>query len=490
MKSYRTNRIFAGALSCALIFLTMSPLNLAANPHAQAVQSLGINPFDNVRKDVKESIRNRDNRDEYSIKELEQMRTVLLELNDTNYYLAEMFHPYQNGLIDVSRDGIDDFTQIRTQIGQLTAAELTALRKVLDPVKIHQKLVGAVERIDQAKAFTSKYRGKSETAGLPEIDFFCKGQGAVLGITAPVAPATLSAADDVFFIAEGVRDIAQNGCNQVAVVVVLGEGGGANTRLACNITDGIYLVAKALDQKFNFCDDDYDSSVLNSVHGGVAHLNTDIANGISSTNSAISSTQVAIVNNATTNKTEIKNNDDANRVTIVNNDNTNKNTIVSNDNTNKNTIVTNDNSNKDTIVANDDSNFVSLTNTVSAALASIIGNANANKDEVKNLLLRTQIEADLSINDGSPWVALYQTPNSICFPALNPLGLPQAGSAPQCGLLDLVRTIVSQTIANGGNDSGAQKSFDKADGYKADGRFSDAYKYYRKAYKDAVKKSD
>lgn len=50
-------------------------------------------------------------------------------------------------------------------------------------------------------------------------------------------------------------------------------------------------------------------------------------------------------------------------------------------------------------------------------LRQIISNANDNKDETKNLFLRTQLEADLASTDGSAFVALYETPSRVCLPS-------------------------------------------------------------------------
>jgi hypothetical protein len=75
--------------------------------------------------------------------------------------------------------------------------------------------------------------------------------------------------------------------------------------------------------------------------------------------------------------TTIVNNNNANRTSIINNANVNTTTIVANDNTNTATIITNDNTNT----------------------ATIITNANANKNELRDLILRSQIEADLAMVD-------------------------------------------------------------------------------------------
>ncbi len=184
-----------------------------------------------------------------------------------------------------------------------------------------------------------------------------------------------------------------------------------------------------------------------------------------------------VVDIVTAAKDEILANDDGNTTNIVNNDNTNKDTIVLNDNTNKDTIVNNDNA-----------NTLALTILINATRVEILNTINDSKDETNNLLLRTQIEADLSSTDGSTFVALYETPSNVCLPSLNKLGLPQIGalSSPiQCGLLDLVRSIVRDTIANVNTSSNAASFFATGDAQRAAGKYKAAYTSYRKAYKAA-----
>jgi hypothetical protein len=159
--------------------------------------------------------------------------------------------------------------------------------------------------------------------------------------------------------------------------------------------------------------------------------------------------------------------------TIVSNDNTNTANIVSNDNTNTANIVSNDNTNTANIVSNDNANRTLIINNDNANLATIISNANANKNELRDLILRTQIEADLATEASAVTVALYALP------------------AAQGGYLDLVKTIVTETIAKiqaaGGNISNAQAFLSDANAAKAAGDFKTAYSLYRKAYKAAGK---
>ncbi len=186
-----------------------------------------------------------------------------------------------------------------------------------------------------------------------------------------------------------------------------------------------------------------------------------------------------VVDIVTAAKDEILANDDSNTTNIINNDNSNKDTIVNNDNANKTTIVNNDNA-----------NTLALTNLINATRIEILNTVNDSKEETNNLLLRTQIEADLSSTDGSTFVALYETPSNICLPSLNQKGLPQIGALSnpvQCGLLDLVRSIVRDTIANINTSSTASAFFAKGDAQRAAGDYKGAYTSYRQAYKAASK---
>ena len=172
----------------------------------------------------------------------------------------------------------------------------------------------------------------------------------------------------------------------------------------------------------------------------------------------------------------------------VANDNTNTTNIINNAATNTTTITTAVSNAQTAIVNNNNANTTMIVNNDNANTTAIINNANANKDEMKNLLLRTQIEADLASTDGSVFVALYETPVTKCFPSLNSLGLPQTGlpaNTVQCGLLDLVRSIVQQTIANVNTSSNAANFFAQGDAQRAAGNYKAAYASYRKAYKAA-----
>jgi hypothetical protein len=147
---------------------------------------------------------------------------------------------------------------------------------------------------------------------------------------------------------------------------------------------------------------------------------------------------------------------------IISVSNANTTMLFDNDNANRTLIINNDNANTATIVANDNANT-----------ATIVSNANANKNELRDLILRTQIEQDLSTADNSAVVAIFETPTA------------------NGGYLDLVTTIVTDTIAKvqaaGGGTGNAQQFLNTANTAKAAGDFKSAYASYRKAYKAAGK---
>jgi hypothetical protein len=177
---------------------------------------------------------------------------------------------------------------------------------------------------------------------------------------------------------------------------------------------------------------------------------------------------------------------------IVTNDNTNRDTIlaslgtnttnittavtnakteiVNNDNSNKTQIINNDNTNTTAIVNNANANTLAITNSITVAKNDIVANANANKNELKDLMLRTQIEADLAEADSASFVGLYLTPAS------------------KGGYFEFARSIVVETIANlaGSNTSKANQFLAQSDASRAAGDFRSAYASLRKAYKAAV----
>jgi hypothetical protein len=200
-------------------------------------------------------------------------------------------------------------------------------------------------------------------------------------------------------------------------------------------------------------------------------------------NNAITGAKTDIVNNDNSNKTMITTAitnaqtavitaGDANSAAIITNDNSNKTMIVNNDNSNTATLNTNLTNAKNTIIANDNTNTTNIVNNDNANKTAIVNNDNANTLALNDLILRSQIEADLAAEPSAVKVAWYMTPTA------------------NGGKLDLVQQIVTLTLANiqaaGGSIGNAQSFLNTANQDKAAGNFKSAYDNYRKAYKAAA----
>jgi hypothetical protein len=399
---------------------------------------------------------------QYAPDELERLRADLIAFVQAYREAAATVSPAQAQKFD----GLDE------QLKRLSAADLNVIRGGMPDTSVLGK---ATLRLNASveKSTLNRVAGlrlgdgpvQALSPGFPGADYPSCG-------STRVDDAVIDASDIALFVAEGVRDGASRLCGQVAVVA----GFGANTSTACIISDAVYLTAKGVNYGLHYCNDKIDSAEQAATFGRLEHLHTDVESSITNDNAnkaalatAIANSQSAIVANANSNtaaltatigstKTAIIANADANGLAIITNDNLNKTAIVANDNANKAAIVANDNANKNTIVANDNANTVML----------------------RDLLLRTQIEADLASNDGAAPVALFETPETQC-----------AGAAPlnQCGLLGLVRQIVVQTISRlAGSGAGQANSFlAKGDQYRTAGNYKAAYQQYRHAYKTAAK---
>ena len=338
---------------------------------------------------------------------------------------------------------------VRKQFEQYSPQQLNTARAALNPAEMNarfgearatlEQFRPALEAIRQQRREESKMRdspGKLrestgiqiESAGLPGRDGPDPVCEALVG-SARVTYAVTAAADLIFIAAAGVRAGLSRACNQV--LVVLGEGG--NTSAACIPVDVVYFVAVALRAKLLACDVDYTERTVDASFSRLEHLHTDLENSVA--------------------------NDNTNKTAIINNDNTNKTAIINNDNANTTTITGNDNSNKTTILA-----------AIAASQIAVNANTDAGKNELRNLILRTQIEANLA-EDHDDAVGLYMTPGA------------------NGGYLELVRAIVIDTIAKlgGKHTADANKQLAQGDAQKELGNFFKAYSFYRQAYRTAVK---
>ena len=214
------------------------------------------------------------------------------------------------------------------------------------------------------------------------------------------------------------------------------------------------------------------NAVINNDNSNKTMLTTTITNAQTSINTTTNASSTAITTAITNAQTAIVNNDNSNKTMIVNNDNANALTLNTNLTSAKNAIITNDNTNTTNIVNNDNSNKTMIVNNDNANTTTLINNGNANTLALNDLLLRSQIEADLATESNGVKVGWYMTPTA------------------NGGKLDLVQQIVTLTLANiqaaGGSIGNAQSFLTKANADKAAGNFKSAYDNYRKAYKAAV----
>jgi hypothetical protein len=254
---------------------------------------------------------------QYSPQTLEDLRGELLNLADSVLEFSELA-PAE--LVDA-----DSLRQARGQIQQMSTQYLNVLRKGIDPSKLHGRLVrarAAVAEYSKVKLGAKTTSGvRPLTAGFPNANGFCTSANGSDVNRIPTA--VVLAADVVFFIADGVREFAQDACKQEAVV--LGEGG--NTSLACIIVDTVWIVAKAVDEGIHFCDDDLTGAVVDGNYARLDHIHNDLADVQTGVNNV--STQVTNVSTQVTNvDTHVSNVDahiglefvalDAHIVTLVN----------------------------------------------------------------------------------------------------------------------------------------------------------------------------
>jgi|ERR1051326_755293 hypothetical protein len=362
---------------------------------------------------------------QYSPEQLEELRSKLLELVDTVKEFSDLLLPEKSDLAN-------QLEQARKEFEQYSPQQLNLFRAAINPAEMNTRLGEAraaleefrpvLEPIRQAKLRASKLQQSSsanmqiESAGLPDradADSVCS---ALIGPGAP-SSALIISLDAVYLVAAGVRAGLSRGCNQV--LVALGEGG--NSSLACIAADVVFYAAQAVRNKVAACETDYTRRTVDANFDRLGHIHADLESSIA------------------------------------------------NDNTNTTAIITNANANKGDVITNANSNTTTITTAISNAQTTIVNNANANATMLRDLILRTQIEADLASTDGSAFVALYLTPGA------------------KGGYLELVRSIVVQTIANiGGTNTGqANALLTKGDAYKTAGDYRSAYASYRLAYKKA-----
>ena len=285
-----------------------------------------------------------------------------------------------------------------------------------------------------------------------------------LTIVARLIPVGIRAGLKAAVLAEVTLRSQYDDCHGLGASDVQTIVDGAKTEIINNDNSNKDTVLNSLSSSTTSINNNITNSkneVINNDNSNKTMLTTAITNAQTSINNTTNASSTAITTAITNAQTAIVNNDNSNRTSIVNNDNSNALTLNTNLTNARNTIIANDNTNTTNIVNNDNTNRTL-----------IINNSNTNTMALNDLILRSQIEADLATESNAVKVGWYMTPTA------------------NGGKLDLVQQIVTLTLANitaaGGSIGNAQSFLTQANADKAAGNFKSAYDNYRKAYKAAV----
>src|SRR5262245_49895123 len=143
---------------------------------------------------------------EYSSEELESLRAKLVGVADAVIQMA--------GLLPDNGGNSEKLESARKRIEQLSTGELTTLRKAIEPSRIDSSGVEkarqtlAVYEVSALGVAQKKSRAKKSgaftttSAGFPDANPFC-GDGRL-------APELIAAADVVWYVADSIREFAQN----------------------------------------------------------------------------------------------------------------------------------------------------------------------------------------------------------------------------------------------------------------------------------------
>ncbi len=224
---------------------------------------------------------------QYTPQTLEDLRAQLLNLADTVSEFGALVPP---GLVDMK--GLD---QAKTQFRQMSYAQLSIIRRGISPSKMADRLQSARTSLDayiktRAEGGSGGIRLQpkySDPDALPVVSGFChnvgsdvaSGIGGSGGNSDSYGPSRIPAsivlaADVTKFVADSVRELAQDACKET--VVALGEGG--NTSLACTVVDIVWIVAEAVDFGIHFCDDDLTGNVIDTNYARLDDVHTDVNN--------------------------------------------------------------------------------------------------------------------------------------------------------------------------------------------------------------------
>ncbi len=201
---------------------------------------------------------------QHPLQTLEDLRGELLSLADSVQEFA--------GLAPAELFDADSLQQARVQIQQMPAQSLNTLRKVIDPAKLHDRLLRARAAVGEYSKVVSGPKMiagsmPSFSPGFPDANGFCTSANGTDVHRIPTA--VVLAADVIFFVADTVRELAQDACKE--------DVAGFNASAACIPVDIIWVIAKAVDEGIHFCDDDLTGAVVDANFARLNHIHDDLS---------------------------------------------------------------------------------------------------------------------------------------------------------------------------------------------------------------------
>jgi hypothetical protein len=204
---------------------------------------------------------------QYSLESMEDLRTQLLSIADSVKQLA--------AIAPTNAAELEKLAEARTQIQEMSYQQLNVLRRGITPSSAMgtrlQRAQQSIQSYSDSKTFVPRRAMLSDGTAFPNANGSCNS---ALGIDSAGADVnripTLAvlAADVIFFVADGVRELAQDACKETIA--------GENLSGACAPVDVVWVAAKAIDFGIHFCDDDLTGAVIDASYARLSDLHTDV----------------------------------------------------------------------------------------------------------------------------------------------------------------------------------------------------------------------
>lgn len=282
----------------------------------------------------------------------------------------------------------------------------------------------------------------------PDDDAASAGDGNVCSLANAPGPNLQYSLLNLSLITEALRDTARRICDQIAQVL----GVGANVAIACIATDILFLVERGILDNQILCSDIIRAAEANGTYERIDHLHTDLGNLESNLTTLVGTVQTNVTNQIGTVETNLSS------------------ALTAGE-----TSVTGELDQNEAALQDLDADLVSHDlhlNLLADQIDGQLGEQAVLLANFRDQNLRLRIEARLAKND---------------VQAILRFLLPASGN----GFLDLVRDIVTETIAStlaaGQGVGNALSVLVRADAALANGDFLDAYGLYGHAYLAAVR---